>query len=110
MSHNVHRPGVTVGVLMAITLVIAPAVTARLLGRSLDAMVLIAIGSGLVSGAVGLLVSYHAGLPAGPTIAIIAVSQVAIAALWDRPVRALQRTVVRDAENRAEPPAPVVEE
>ena len=101
LSLTVVAGMVTVGVLMAVTLVIAPAVTARLLGRSLDAMVLIAIGSGLVSGAVGLLVSYHAGLPAGPTIAIIAVGQVAIAALWDRPVRALQRTVVRDAENRA---------
>jgi ABC-type Mn2+/Zn2+ transport system permease subunit len=102
LSVTVVAGMVTVGVLMAVTLVIAPAVTARLLGRSLDAMVMIAIGSGLVSGAVGLLVSYHVGLPAGPTIAITAVSQVAIAALWVRPVRAFRRTVVRDAVNRAE--------
>jgi ABC-type Mn2+/Zn2+ transport system permease subunit len=81
LSLTVVAGMVTVGVLMAVTLVIAPAVTARLLGRSLDAMVMIAIGSGLVSGAVGLLVSYHVGLPAGPTIAITAVSQVTIAAL-----------------------------
>ena len=99
LSLTVVAGMVTVGVLMAVTLVIAPAVTARLIGRSLDAMVIISIGSGLVSGAVGLLASYHAGLPAGPTVAVVAVGQVAVAALWMRPVRALHRTVVRDGRH-----------
>ncbi len=53
---------VTVGVLMAVTLIVAPAVTARMLGRSLNAMFAIAIASGLMAGMVGLLLSYHARL------------------------------------------------
>jgi ABC-type Mn2+/Zn2+ transport system permease subunit len=80
---------VTVGVLMAVTLIIAPAVTARLLGRSLNAMVVIAVCCALISGAVGLLVSYHAGLPTGPIVALVAVTQVAIAATWAH--RAIRR-------------------
>lgn len=95
LSLTVVAGMVTVGVLMAVTLVIAPAVTARLLARSLDTMLLIAIGSGVGAGTVGLLVSYHAGLPAGPTVAITAVGLVMLAAVWVRPVRALHRTVQR---------------
>ncbi|MGV0807414.1 metal ABC transporter permease [Mycolicibacterium setense] len=102
LSLTVVAGMVTVGVLMAVTLVIAPAVTARLLARSLDTMLLIAIGSGLLAGAAGLLVSYHAALPTGPTVAIIAVAQVASAALWVRPVRAIHRTVQRDGRNSDE--------
>ncbi|BDY32252.1 metal ABC transporter permease [Mycolicibacterium mageritense] len=95
LSLTVVGAMVTVGVLMAVTLVIAPAVTARLLGRSLNAMLAIAIGAGLTAGTIGLLMSYHASLPTGPTVAITAVAQVALAAMWARPVRALHRTVVR---------------
>jgi ABC-type Mn2+/Zn2+ transport system permease subunit len=93
---------VTVGVLMAVTLVVAPAVTARLLGRSLGAMTVIAVCSGLLSGAAGLLVGYHAGLPVGPTVALVAVGQVALAAAWSRPAtRTLRRTVRRDGQRVA---------
>ncbi|MCV7067584.1 metal ABC transporter permease [Mycolicibacterium farcinogenes] len=102
LSLTVVAGMVTVGVLMAVTLVIAPAVTARLLARSLHTTLLIAIGSGLLSGTGGLLVSYHAALPTGPTVAIIAVAQVVFAALWVRPVRALHRTVQRDGRHSAE--------
>ncbi|GLP73586.1 manganese ABC transporter permease [Mycobacterium antarcticum] len=87
---------VTVGVLMAVTLVIAPAVTARLLGRSLESMLVIAVAAGVVSGIAGLLVSYHAGLPTGPMVALAAVIQVAIAAVWTRPFGAVRRTLLRD--------------
>jgi ABC-type Mn2+/Zn2+ transport system permease subunit len=87
---------VTVGVLMAVTLLIAPAVTARLLGRTLNAMVVIAIGCALISGAVGLLVSYHAGLPTGPIVALVAVTQVAIAATSARPARRIRRALTHD--------------
>ncbi|MEE6167712.1 MULTISPECIES: metal ABC transporter permease [unclassified Mycolicibacterium] len=40
-------------------------------------------------------VGIHVGLPAGPTVAIIAVGLVVVAALWVRPVRAFHRTVQR---------------
>jgi ABC-type Mn2+/Zn2+ transport system permease subunit len=101
LSLTVVAGMVTVGVLMAVTLVIAPAVTARLLARSLHTMLLIAIGSGLLAGTAGLLVSYHAALPTGPTVAIFAVIQVVFAALWVRPVRALHHTVQRDGGHSA---------
>ena len=86
---------VTVGVLIAVTLMIAPAVTARLLARSLQAMIGFAVTCGVVSGAFGLLISYHAGLPTGPTVALVAVAQVGVAAAWSNPGRALRR-LVRD--------------
>ncbi|MCH9666622.1 MAG: metal ABC transporter permease [Actinomycetia bacterium] len=88
---------VTVGVLMAVTLIVAPAVTARLLAHSLNAMVGLAVACGLASGAVGLLISYHLGLPTGPTVALVAVAQVGAAAAWKRPSRMLRR-LVRDRQ------------
>jgi ABC-type Mn2+/Zn2+ transport system permease subunit len=93
---------VTVGVLMAVTLVVAPAVTARLLGRSLPAMTVIAVCSGLLSGAAGLLVGYHAGLPVGPTVALVAVGQVGLAAVWSRP--AVRRPLGLRHADQAGPP------
>lgn len=93
---------VTVGVLMAITLIIAPAVTARLLGRSLDRMVLIAVAAGVVSGIAGLLISFHAGLPTGPTVALVAVAQVGLAAVWALPASAVRRTLLHDRGGHSE--------
>ncbi len=91
----------TVGALMAITLIIAPAVTARMLGRSLHHMIAISVGCGLVSGIAGLLISYHAGLPTGPTVALVAVAQVGLAAAWVRPAGAMRRTLVHDRNEQA---------
>ncbi|MGY4711302.1 metal ABC transporter permease [Mycolicibacterium sp. CBM1] len=90
---------VTVGVLVAVTLLVAPAVTARLIGHSLSAMFGIAVGCGVISGMIGLLVSYHIGLPAGPAVALAAVAQVGMAAVWARSVRRSRRTVVRDCSH-----------
>lgn len=86
---------VTVGVLMAVTLVIAPAVTARLVGRSLDSMMVIAVASGVISGICGLLISYHAGLPTGPMVALMAVAQVGLAAVWRRPAGTVGCSLLR---------------
>lgn len=101
LSMTVVAGLVTVGVLMAVTLIVAPAVTARMLGRSLNAMFTIAVASGLIAGMVGLLVSYHAGLPTGPTVALLAVAQVGAAALWARPARALRRSLIPDRSSVA---------
>ncbi len=101
LSMTVVAGLVTVGVLMAVTLIVAPAVTARMLGRSLNAMFAIAIASGLMAGMVGLLLSYHAGLPTGPTVALLAVAQVGVAALWARPARALRRSLIPDRASAA---------
>lgn len=96
LSMTVVAGLVTVGVLMAVTLIVAPAVTARMLGRSLNAMFAIAVTSGLMAGLVGLLLSYHAGLPTGPTVALLAVAQVGVAALWAHPARASRRSLIPD--------------
>lgn len=101
LSMTVVAGLVTVGVLMAVTLIVAPAVTARMLGRSLNAMFAIAVASGLMAGMVGLLLSYHAGLPTGPTVALLAVAQVGVAALWARPARALRRSLIPDRASAA---------
>lgn len=101
LSMTVVAGLVTVGVLMAVTLIVAPAVTARMLGRSLNAMFAIAVASGLMAGIVGLLLSYHAGLPTGPTVALLAVAQVCVAALWARPARALRRSLIPDRASAA---------
>lgn len=101
LSMTVVAGLVTVGVLMAVTLIVAPAVTARMLGRSLNAMFAIAVASGLMAGIVGLLLSYHAGLPTGPTVALLAVAQVGVAALWARPARALRRSLIPDRASAA---------
>jgi len=94
---------VTVGVLMAVTLVIAPAVTARLLGHSLNSMTAVAVASGVGSGVAGLLVSYHAGLPTGPTVALVAVLQVGFAAAWTRPAVGVRRVLLRDRGGHRDP-------
>ena len=75
----------SVGVLMAITLITAPAVAARLLVPRLSRSVPLASALGALAGVAGLLLSYHLALPTGPTIAIVAVGEVALAALVARP-------------------------
>ena len=56
------------GTLLAVGIMILPAVISRLWSRDLTAMILIAAAVGVLSCYGGLLLSYHAGLPAGPAI------------------------------------------
>jgi ABC-type Mn2+/Zn2+ transport system permease subunit len=71
----------TVGVLMALTLCIAPAAAARLLSVRLHRVLALAAALGVTAGLAGLLTSYHLGLPAGPVVGVVAVAQVAVCAL-----------------------------
>jgi ABC-type Mn2+/Zn2+ transport system permease subunit len=64
-------------------------------------MFAIAVASGLMAGVAGLLVSYHAGLPTGPTVALLAVAQVGVAALWAHPARASRRSLIPDRASAA---------
>jgi ABC-type Mn2+/Zn2+ transport system permease subunit len=75
----------TVGVLMVLTMCIAPATAARLLSPSITRVLVLAALLGTGAGLVGLLASYHLGLPAGPVVAVLAVAEVVAAALA-RPV------------------------
>ncbi len=60
------------GTLLAVGLMMLPAATARFWSADVTMMVLIAVTAGMLSGAGGLLLSYHHGLPAGPAIILVA--------------------------------------
>jgi zinc/manganese transport system permease protein len=60
------------GTLLAVGIMILPAVIGRLWSRDLTATIMIAVAVGILSGYGGLLLSYHAGLPAGPAIILFA--------------------------------------
>jgi zinc/manganese transport system permease protein len=58
----------TLGTLMAVGLMMLPAVSARLWHESLSAQLLNASGQAAVASVAGLLLSYHLNTPSGPTI------------------------------------------
>jgi zinc/manganese transport system permease protein len=60
------------GTLLAVGLMMLPAAAARFWSADITGMTLVATGIGLVSGFVGLLVSFHAELPSGPAIILTA--------------------------------------
>ncbi len=60
------------GTLMALGLMILPAVAARLWARDVFGMAVIAGAIALASGYCGLLISWHAGAPSGPAIVLVA--------------------------------------
>jgi zinc/manganese transport system permease protein len=60
------------GTLLAVGLMMLPAAASRFWSADVTMMIATATGIGVASGASGLLLSYHAGLPAGPSIILIA--------------------------------------
>jgi len=70
----------TVGTLLVLGMLVAPAATGALFGRRISTVVCIAAVVGVVSSYVGLLVSYHADLAAGASIVLSAVIVFALAA------------------------------
>jgi zinc/manganese transport system permease protein len=64
------------GTLMAVGLMMLPAVAARHWSRELAGMTYAAVGLAALSAVCGLLLSYHADLPSGPAIVLTA------GALW----------------------------
>jgi zinc/manganese transport system permease protein len=60
------------GTLMALGLMLLPAVAASFWAREVWSMTLIAAPMAFLSSAIGLLVSFHVGLPSGPLIVLIA--------------------------------------
>jgi zinc/manganese transport system permease protein len=60
------------GTLLAVGLMMLPAAAARFWARDLTSMIVIAVAVAVVSGVVGLLVSYHSGAAAGPAIILVA--------------------------------------
>ena len=72
------------GTLLAVGIMILPAVTARFWARDITVMLLIAALSGILSGYVGLLLSYHSGVPSGPAIILVAGALYAVSLLFGR--------------------------
>lgn len=60
------------GTLLAVGLMMLPAAAARFWARDITAMTAIAVACAIVSGVIGLLVSFHAGAPSGPAIILVA--------------------------------------
>jgi zinc/manganese transport system permease protein len=60
------------GTLLAVGIMIVPAVTSRFWSRDLTAMVVIAAAAGAFSGYAGLVLSFRSGLAAGPAIILVA--------------------------------------
>ena len=80
------------GTLMAVGMMMLPAVTAQLWARTVPAIMICAAGIGAVCGLAGLLVSFHTGLASGPSI-ILAASVVYIASLIGAPAGFLRQAV-----------------
>ena len=60
------------GTLLAVGIMMLPAVISRFWARDITGMIGTAIGCAAVSGYAGLLVSYHFNLPSGPAIILVA--------------------------------------
>ena len=60
------------GTLLAVGLMILPAGIARFWSRELTGMISIAVASAIVSGYVGLILSFHSRIPSGPAIILVA--------------------------------------
>lgn len=60
------------GTLLAVGMMMLPAAAARFWSTDITLMIVVATAIGMLSGAIGLLVSYHAELPAGPAIISVA--------------------------------------
>jgi zinc/manganese transport system permease protein len=59
------------GTLLAVGIMIVPAVTARFWARDITMMIVIAVTNAGVAGYAGLLLSFHAGLPSGPAVILV---------------------------------------
>ncbi len=82
----------TVGTLLVLGMLIAPAATGALVSRRLSTMIIIAAVCGSIATYVGLLLSYHADLAAGASIVLSAVVLFVLTAL----IREFRDSIRRD--------------
>jgi len=83
------------GTLLAVGIMILPAIISRFWSRDLTVMIAIAVAAGIVSGYAGLLLSFHSGLPAGPAIILVAGLAYCGSVLFGRRGGLLRRLVPR---------------
>ncbi|MBN8973081.1 MAG: metal ABC transporter permease [Rhizobiales bacterium] len=70
------------GPLLAVGLMILPAGIARFWSRDITGMIAVAVVSAALSGYVGLVLSYHAGVPSGPAIILMAAGLYVVSVLF----------------------------
>jgi ABC-type Mn2+/Zn2+ transport system permease subunit len=81
----------TVGTLLVLGMLIAPAATGALFARRISSMMLIAASVGSLSTYIGLLLSYHFDVAAGATIVFTAVLMFAVAAIFTEVHKSLSK-------------------
>ena len=79
------------GTLMAVGLMMVPAIAARFWVRDLAPLALLAALIAMFSGWIGLLLSFHADLPSGPAIVLVAGVIYVLSLLFGRPDGLLRR-------------------
>jgi zinc/manganese transport system permease protein len=70
------------GTLLAVGIMMLPAVTSRFWARDITTMIAVAIACAAFSGFAGLLASFHANLPSGPAVILVAGSLYALSVLF----------------------------
>jgi zinc/manganese transport system permease protein len=60
------------GTLLGVGIIIIPAAIARFWTRDITVMIVLAVASALLSGWTGLLIAFHAGIPSGPAVTLVA--------------------------------------
>jgi zinc/manganese transport system permease protein len=72
------------GTILSVGIMIIPAAIGRFWARDITGMILVAIAAGILSGLVGLIVSFHTGTPSGPTIILVAGALYVLSVLFGR--------------------------
>ncbi len=72
------------GTLLGVGIMMVPAAIGRFWARDISAMVLIAVGSGMISGYGGLVLSFHSGVPSGPAVILVAAALYVVSVLFGR--------------------------
>ena len=60
------------GTLLGVGIIIIPAAIARFWTRDITVLIVLAVASGVLSGFAGLLISFHATIPSGPAVTLVA--------------------------------------
>jgi zinc/manganese transport system permease protein len=70
------------GTLLAVGLMMVPAVTSRFWARDITTMISVAVACAAFSGFAGLLASFHANLPSGPAVILVAGALYALSVIF----------------------------
>lgn len=83
------------GTVLSVGIMIVPAAIGRFWARDVTSMIIAATAAGVVAGLAGLIVSFHAGTPSGPTIILVAGVLYVGSVLFGRVGGVVQRLIPR---------------